>query len=110
MTFENPNSSYAWTSPVGCFHLAIDTVTCTVRRINLRYDRIATRLCRQRIRKRHPFLRLETETKEECRFTLPTRVAQQVSDNLRLIDTQSMGIWQLHWQLSNNQHPPIVQR
>lgn len=97
ITFENPNSPYSWTPSTGRFQLTVDTVARAVRRINLRHDRIAPRLRRQRIRKRYPFLRLETETKEEGRFTLSTRVAQQVSDNFRFIDTQPMREWQFHW-------------
>ena len=79
--------------------LTIDTVARAIRRINLRRDRIAPRQVRQGIRKRFPFLRLKAEAKEEGRFTLSIRVAQQISDNLRFIDTQPIRVGQFHGQL-----------
>ncbi len=62
-------------SSVGRFQLTIDTVACTVGRINFDDDRIALRLRPQRVRKRHPFLWLEAKAKKESRFALSTGVA-----------------------------------
>jgi len=102
--FEDPNGPHPWTPFARRLQLAIDTVARAIRRINHRHDRIALCQLGQRIRKHRPFLRLEIEAKEEGSLTLPIQVAQQVSGNLRFIDTQPVREWQFHGRSSCNQN------